>query len=148
MDDNITRCVDFLKTNNINPFKIKEWEEMLNKECIDPEEYDVLILYFAMSIDGGLAHYSYKSESPEFLAEIKDTIYQNLKNERSRGKIDMITEFGALVVGKLSEKILNDNTMLISVFTSFILLGIVNIGIDAWCDYYEKSKKSQGEDDG
>lgn len=31
MDDNITRCVDFLKTNNINPFKIKEWEEMLNK---------------------------------------------------------------------------------------------------------------------
>lgn len=146
--DNKKLCMEFLETNNVNPFKIKKWEDMLNQKIIDPEEYDTLILYFAMNANEGVVQYSYKSEEPEFLKAIKDTIYKRLIDRRTRGKIDIVAEFCAIIIGDLSEKIAGNDSALISVFVSFIILGIVNMGIDSWCTYYERTKEMNGENNG
>lgn len=147
MDNSKELCLEFLKTNNINPFKVKAWEEMLNCKEFKIEDYDTLILYFAMNLNRGLTHYSYKSKEPQFLDMIKEIIYKNLTDKRTRGKIDVMAELNAVVIGEFAEKITNNNSAIISIFTSFIVLGIINVGIDSWCTYYEKNRREDNETD-
>ncbi len=145
VDESKELCLEFLKNNNVNPFKIKSWEEMMSSDRIVPEKYDALILYFAMNLNGGLVQYSYKSKEPYFLDIIKEAIYERLCDKRIRGKTDVFSELVAVVAGDLAGEILKEDSTLISIFTSFIILGIMNVGIDSWCKYYEKTKEIEGK---
>lgn len=139
-EETISKCIQFLDRNNVNPFKISEWEELIRQDIIDPELYEGLLLYFAMNLNEGVVHYSYKGKYPQFLLEIKDAMYRKLMDQNFRGKTDLFTQFGSVFIAEnLSNIILKDSTVL-PAFISFILIEISKIGVDSWCRYYEKTK--------
>lgn len=139
----ISECTQFLINNNINPFKISEWQELIKQDSMDIESYEKLLLYFAMNLNENVAHYSYKNGYPQFLSEIRDEIYKKLMDQNLRGKIDLFTQFGSVFVAeKLSNIIIEDSDVL-PAFIAFILIEISKIGIDAWCKFYEKTVVSE-----
>lgn len=142
----ILECLKFLDENNINPFKISEWKEMIGSPDIDLYEYDNLLLYFAMNLSGVVVHYSYKDKKPEFLDAVKAAVYDKVKDQNFRGKTDLFTEFGAVFIADKLGHIVMEDSSILPAFIAFLLIEISKVGIEAWCKYYEETVKAEKDE--
>ena len=131
----------FLIKNKVNIFKVIEWEKLLESEDFNINEYDKILLYFNVSIFKDTTGFA-SVTPPNVLKIVEEQVYLFLKDERFQGKTEL------LVTGLVSEicvEISNHidvNVFIVGGILDLLLLGIMKIGINTWCKYYEEKRNS------
>lgn len=134
----IAECSDFLEKCNVNVFKLQEWKKLVNGDDFSEVEYDKLIEYFivdTMQPDNSLAS---TKDNLNLKSCVEEEIYKVLSSEKNRGKAQILTTALISAISANIANALNINEFITTGIANLILLGIIKVGVDAWCHYYEK----------
>lgn len=150
---NLQVCKQQLLDSNMNQFVVADWEQLALSEYFDLSKYDGLVFAFAYNIETQYG-YARKKSSVSFLKAIESTIYEHLTDCETRGKLDILATLSvdSLIdttgIAAHIEQIATNTGLavpMINLFTTLVIIGILKIGVEAWCKYY-KSKQSSNED--
>ncbi len=135
---------EFLTQNNVNVFKIMEWKNLLGNSNFDITEYEKLLLYFNVSVFREGTTFA-SVNPPNILKIVEEQVYLFLKEKENHGKAEL------LITGLISEicveisKHIDINAFIVAGILDLLLLGIMKIGINTWCKYYEEKIRNDNE---
>lgn len=139
----ISECSLFLEEYNVNVFKHNEWRQMLEDEIFSEQAYMEIVDYFAIDVlQQGNSFASSKSDL-KITYFLEKELYQLLSSEKNRGKAEILTSSLISAAATSVANMYNIDIFIVTGLTNLITLGILKIGINAWCQYFEEKNKKE-----
>lgn len=139
--DLVSQCTTFLIENNVNSFKLIEWQQLIEKTDFSIDMYEELIVYFATDEVQPTIIFASSNSDVKFISFLEEGIYHFLSSQKNRGTGEiLITSIISSIIPSVAS-ICSIDVSVLTGFANLIILGILKIGIDAWCKYYENKNK-------
>ena len=119
----------------------------------DIVHYNEMVFAFAYNIESQCG-YAKKNTSVSFVEVIEESIYKQLTDSKVQGQLDIIS---ALVVDTILDSVQIASCIeaiaaatgiaeqIINLFSTLVIIGVMKLGVSAWCLGSEK-KQASGED--
>lgn len=137
----ISDCSLFLEKYNVNVFKLSEWQQIIGSEIFSEQAYMELVNYFALdAMQQGDSFASAKADL-KIVYYLENELYKMLSSEKNRGKAEILT---SALISAVATNVANQyqvDVFIVTGLTDLIALGILKIGINAWCRYFEEKYK-------
>lgn len=138
MDDKlIVDSADFLKSINVNIFKLQEWNDILNAEEFSIGKYSELVNYFVLDSTKNQNGWASQSGNVSVVAHLEKELYEYLSSEKERAKAELLTTSAIGGISSYVAEKLGLDVFIVTGFANLIILGIIKIGINGWCKYYK-----------
>ncbi len=141
----ISECSLFLERYSVNVFKLNEWYQVIEDETFSEYLYMDIVDYFAIDVlrqDNSLASSNSDIRITYFL---ENELYHLLSSEKNRGKAEILTTSLISTVATSIANMYNMDVFIVTGITNLIVLGIVKVGINAWCRYFEEKYKKESK---
>lgn len=143
-------CKQELLDRKMNPFVVADWEQLVSSENFDLAQYNELVFALAYNLESQYG-YAKKKTSVSFLDATEAAIYEYLTDCNTLGKLDVLSTLGidslvdstqiAGIIESLAAKT-GVAVPIINLFSTLVIIGVLKLGISAWCKYYEMKQAS------
>ncbi len=139
----MAECAIFLEKYNVNVFKLNEWRQVVRNETFSEDAYMEIVDYFAIDVlRQGNSFASSKSDI-KITYFLGNELYQFLSSEKNRGKAEILTSSLISTIATDMANMYNMDVFIVTGITNLIVLGIVKMGINAWCRYFEEKYEKE-----
>lgn len=139
----ISECSLFLEKCDVNVFKLNDWYQTIEDETFSEQIYMEIVDYFTVDVlQQGSSFASSKSDL-KITYFLEKELYQLLSSEKNRGKAEVLTSSLISVAATSIANMYNIDVFIATGLTNLIALGMIKMGINAWCQYYEEKYKKE-----
>ena len=141
----ISECLLFLERYNVNVFKLNEWHQMIGDETFSEQAYMEIVNYFAVDVLQYGNSFASSQSDLRITYFLENELYQLLSSEKNRGKAEVLTSSLISAVATSIANMYNIDVFIVTGLTNLITLGILKMGINAWCCYFEEKYKKESK---
>lgn len=141
----ISKCSLFLKRYNVNVFKLNEWYQTIENETFSGYLYMEIVDYFAIDVLRQDNSFASSNSNLKITYFLENELYRLLSSEKNRGKAEILTSSLTSTVATSIANTYNMDVFIVTGITNLIVLGIVKMGINAWCRYFEEKYKKESK---
>ena len=141
----ITECSLFLEKYNVNAFKLNEWQQVIENETFSENIYMDIVDYFAYDVLQQGNSFASSKNDLKLTYFLENELYHLLSSEKNRGKAEILTSSLISTVATSIANMYNMDVFIVTGITNLIVLGIVKIGVYAWCRYFEEKYEKESK---
>lgn len=141
----ISECSLFLERYNVNVFKLNEWHQVIEDETFSGYLYMEIVDYFAIDVLRQDNSFASSNSDLKITYFLENELYHLLSSEKNRGKAEILTSSLISTVATSIANMYNMDVFIVTGITNLIVLGIVKMGINAWCRYFEEKYKKESK---
>ena len=141
----ISECSLFLEKYSVNVFKLNEWHQMIEDEIFSEYLYIEIVDYFAIDVLRQDNSFASSNSDLKITYFLENELYHLLSSEKNRGKAEILTSSLISTVATNIANMYNMDIFIVTGITNLIVLGIVKMGINAWCRYFEEKYRTESE---
>lgn len=141
----ITECSLFLEKYNVNVFKLNEWHQVIENETFSENRYMDIVDYFAIDVLRQGNSFASSKNDLKLTYFLENELYHLLSSEKNRGKAEILTSSLISTVAASIANMYNMDVFIVTGITNLIVLGIVKMGVNAWCRYFEEKYEKESK---
>lgn len=139
----ITECTLFLEKYDVNVFKLNEWHQTIEETTFSEQMYMEIVDYFAVDVLQQGNSFASSKIDLKITYFLEKELYQLLSSEKNRGKAEVLTSSLISAAATSVANMYNIDVFIATGLTNLIALGMIKMGINAWCQYYEEKNKKE-----
>ena len=139
----ILECSSFFQKCSVNSFKLYEWHQIIEGESFSLKLYNELVDYFAADVLQTGNSLASSNNDLRLIFFLEKELYNVLSSGKNRGKAELLTSSLISAAATSVANMLNVDVFITTGLANLIVLGVIKMGINAWCRYFEEKYKEE-----